>query len=293
MMSRWFSTGLALMVSLAIAACSGGPDSTSAPADPSPPNTVRIQPAERIVALTSLTADLVQTLDGERLVGITGSPLLQQDDRFAGLTTVSQGRVEPDLEQIVALEPDLVVGAAGFHDKTLQRLGELGVSTLTTEVNSWHDLRSLTETLAAVTAADPQPILNRYDACLSQAPDDAPDALLLVSRQPLLTPNKESWAGDFLAQFNVRNLAADLQGQSPFGGYVTLSAEKVLEANPSVLLVVDAGENLLDQLKSEPFWNDLQATQNSQVYEFDYFGLINPGSLDSIERACSHLAELK
>jgi iron complex transport system substrate-binding protein len=248
--------------------------------------------ADRIVALTSLSADLVHTLDDDALVGIPGNELLRQDARFTDLPTVSEGRAEPDLEQIVALEPTLVIGAAGFHDRTLQRLAELGTPTLTTEVNSWDDLRALTASLAAMVDASPQPLLDRYDACLAQAPDASPTTLVLVSRQPLLTPNQTSWAGDFLTQFNIENVAADLQGDSPFQGYITLPEEKVLAANPEVLLVVDAGENLLDQLKGEPFWNQLKATQGEQVYSFDYFGLVNPGSLASIERTCSELGNL-
>lgn len=269
---------------LPLAACSGqSTPLAEAPADESEP---------RIVALTSLTADLVQTLEGEALVGIPGNELLRGDDRFANLPTVSEGRTEPDLEQIVALEPTLVIGAAGFHDRTLQRLEELGTPTLTTEVNSWADLRDLTTALATTLEADPQPLLDRYDACLAQAPTDSPSTLVLVSRQPLLSPNKTSWAGDFLAQFKVNNVAADLQGESPFDGYITLPEEKVLAVNPDVLLVVDAGENLLEQLKGEPFWGQIQATQQGQVHSFDYFGLVNPGSIASIERTCEQLGRL-
>lgn len=269
---------------LPLAACSG---------QDSPTATVPTETTEtRIVALTSLTADLVHSLNDNALVGIPGNALLRDDDRFGSLPTVSEGRTEPDLEQIVALEPTLVIGAAGFHDRTLQRLKELGTPTLTTEVNSWNDLRELTESLATTVEANPQPLLDRYDACLAQASENSPSTLVLVSRQPLLTPNKASWAGDFLTQFNVANVAADLQGDSPFDGYITLPEEKVLNANPEVLLVVDAGENLLDQLKSEPFWSQLKATQQDQVYSFDYFGLVNPGSLASIEQTCNQLGTL-
>lgn len=269
---------------LPLAACSG----QDAPLAEAPADESEI----RIVALTSLTADLVQTLEGEALVGIPGNELLRGDDRFANLPTVSEGRTEPDLEQIVALEPTLVIGAAGFHDRTLQRLEELGTPTLTTEVNSWADLRDLTTALATTLEANPQPLLDRYDACLAQAPTDSPSTLVLVSRQPLLSPNKTSWAGDFLAQFKVKNVAADLQGESPFDGYITLPEEKVLAANPDVLLVVDAGENLLEQLKGEPFWGQIKATQQGQVHSFDYFGLVNPGSIASIERTCEQLSTL-
>lgn len=293
-----FMRGLGMLGLGAIAACSGTNDAS---VSPSPVTEVAegvetvVAPAEvadKIVTLTSLTADIVHTLDAEKLVGIPGSPILRQSDRFAGLEVVSEGRTEPDLEKIVALEPNLVIGAEGFHDKALENLQGLGITTLAVNIDSWDALATLTEDLASRTGTDPQPLLTRYEACLAQAPDTAPTAVVLVSRQPLLSPNKDSWAGDFLAQFNIQNLTADLQGESPFDGYITLSEEKVLTENPEILLVINTGEGLLEQLKGDAFWGQLKAAQEAAVYSFDYFGLINPGSLASIEATCTQLSQL-
>lgn len=251
-----------------------------------------IESAERVVALTSLSADLTGNLDATKLVGIPGSRLLAQNPLFAEIPTVSEGRTEPDLEKIIELQPDLVIGAKGFHDKALERLSDLDIAVLSVDINSWENLRSFTTTLATALDADATPLMERYDACLAQPADDNPSALVLVSRQPILAPNKNSWAGDFLSQFNIQNLAADLQGESEFDGYVTLSAEKVIEADPDSLMVVDTGEDLLGQLKSESFWNQLSATKEGNVVSFDYFGMVNPGSIDSIEATCAQLKSL-
>jgi len=295
MKTRYLMPGFAVALVGAIAACSTNPAPEAPTADTAESATETAAPTETvdtIVALTALTADIVHTLDADKLVGIPGSPILREGDRFAGLEVVSEGRAEPDLEKIVALEPDLVLGAIGFHDKSLARLEALGIETLAVNVDGWNALRTLTEDLAQQIGADPTPLLDRYDACLAQAPESSPSALVLVSRQPLLSPNKDSWAGDFLAQFNIQNLTAELQGESPFDGYVTLSEEKVLTSNPEALLVVDTGENLLEQLKGDAFWGDLQATQTEAVYTFDYFGLVNPGSIASIEQTCDQLSQL-
>jgi iron complex transport system substrate-binding protein len=284
----------------AIAACAGGNGpgaiAPNAPADSAIENSAQgvesAESADRIVALTSLTADIIHTLDDDRLVGIPGSPLLRQDPRFSALDIVSEGQVEPDLEKIVALEPNLVIGAQGFHDKTLARLSDLGIQTLPVDVASWENLKQLTQDLAQRIDADPQPLLARYEACLAQASETTLSVLVLVSRQPLLSPNKESWAGDFLTQFNVKNLTAELQGQSPFSGYITLSEEKVLDADPDLLLIVETDNTLLSQLQQDAFWGQLKATQSNQIHTFEYFGLVNPGSLASIEATCQKLATL-
>ena len=248
---------------------------------------------QKIIALTSISADIVQELAADALVGIPGSSLLTNDSRFEGLTVVSSGRTEPDLEKIVALKPDLVIGAAGFHDKTLERLTDLEIAVLSADIKGWENLKNLTQDLATQLDVDPTPLVERYDACLSQASDSGSTAIVLASREPLLSPNKDSWAGDFLEKFNVQNLTADLQGQSEFQGYITLSPEKVLEMNPEQLYFVASGggvEEEITQLKTDPFWSQLAAVQSDQVYGFDYHGLINPGSVSSIEQVCKKLS---
>ncbi|PSB67641.1 iron ABC transporter substrate-binding protein, partial [filamentous cyanobacterium CCP1] len=73
---------------------------------------------------------------------------------------------------------------------------------------------------------------------------------------------------------------------------ITLSPEKILESNPEVLMVVEMGENTLKGFSEEPLWSQLQAVQTNRVYEFDYYGLINPGSVETIEAACTTLREV-
>ena len=258
------------------------------------PAETAIAPATKVVALSSISSDLVETLDDDALVGVAGSRLIAEDSRFNGLTVVSQGRTEPDLEKIIALEPDLVIGAEGFHKKTLQRMEDLNIPTLAYDIDSWAALDSFTQELALRLGDDAEGVRDRYDACLAKASDASKpeSALILVSRQPMLSPNKDSWAGDFLNQFNINNIAADWQGESEFNGYVTLSAEKVLEADPGALFVINTGDDIVGQFKAEPFWSQLKATQTDQVHVFEYFGLINPGSLASIEDTCEKLGNL-
>jgi iron complex transport system substrate-binding protein len=298
--THWVTIALTLLLGLlpiSLVAC--GVDSPSASSPPSltseepiatsDSTPLAITAANRVVALTPLTADIVQQLDRQKLVGIPGNELLRQDTRFAGITTVSGGQTPPNLEQIIALEPDFVVGAAGFHDQVLQRLEALNIDTLLTNVDSWQSLNRLTQTLATAIDADPKPLLNRYETFLSDLPQSAKSTLVLISQQPILSPNKTSWAGDLLRQFRAKNLTAELQGQSPFGGYITLSPEKILEANPEILILVDTGDNILQQFQSQPFWSQLQAVKDDRIHVFDYYGLVNPGSIGKIEQACTQL----
>ncbi|MEH1927520.1 ABC transporter substrate-binding protein [Nostoc sp.] len=300
---RWLLSALALLISIVLAACTTATTQQPQTKVINPTETTNINSqqflkgsAKRVVALSSLSADIISRLDPTKIVGITGSRLFKNDSRFKDISRVSEGQNPPNLEKVVALKPDLVIGAEGFSNIPIQKLQQLGIPTFLTKVNNWESLEELTKTLAKSIDADPQPLLNRYKTFLPEKPTPGFSTLALVSRQPILAPNKNSWAGDLLAKFQAKNIAADLQGKSPIAGYVSLSAEKVLEANPEVIILVNPPQGnssvaLLDSLKKEVFWQQLQATKNNRIYVFDYFGLVNPGSIDAIEKACQQLKE--
>ncbi len=279
MVRRWILSLAPILLSLALVACTAANQQNA--------NSKKI--SSRVVTLTSLSSDIVYQLDKTKLVGIAGSRLLTKDSRFKDIAQVSQGQTPPNLEKIVALKPDLVVGNAEFHAQILPKLQEMGIPTLSLNIKKWNDLAEITNSLARAIEADPAPLLARYQTFLGKPTAESPSTLVLVSRQPILAPNKDSWAGDLLAKFGAKNLVADLQGQSPVGGYVTLSPEKILQENPETILLVDSGQDILKEFKAEPFWNQLKATQTNRVHIFDYYGLVNPGSLDKIEEACNQL----
>jgi iron complex transport system substrate-binding protein len=289
MYNRYISSIFAILLSFLLLACS-----TASTQQPSATNIN--QTAKKVVALSSLAADIISQLDQTKLVGIAGSKLFKDNPQFQKLPRVSEGQNPPNLEKIVALKPDLVIGAEGFSNQITDKLKQLGIPIYLTQVKTWESLQELTKTLAKLIDADPQPLLNRYKTFLPEKQSPTLSTLVLVSRQPILAPNKTSWAGDLLTKFPTTNLAASLQGSSPIGGYVTLSAEKVLQANPDVIIVVNSPQQtdaaLLDSFKKEAFWKELKATKNNRVYVFDYYGLVNPGSIDAIEKACKQLKQV-
>jgi iron complex transport system substrate-binding protein len=250
-------------------------------------------PVNTVASLTTLTADILYRLAPNKLVGIPAGRLLEEDPRFQGFTRLGLGN-QPNLEQLVALQPDWVVGASGFHTALAERLQELGIPTYLTRVDNWAALEETITTLAAAVGADPDPLLQEYGSLLPrELPPVRPKTLLLAGTQPILSPNRQSWAGDLLERFGADNLTATLQSQGQFRGYVTLSAERILEANPEVLLVVNPeAADPLEFFQSRPFWDQLQAVQTKRVYGFDYYGLVNPGSLEKIRAACEQLARI-
>ncbi|WP_315791982.1 ABC transporter substrate-binding protein [Fischerella sp. JS2] len=261
---------------------------------PTPAQLVPKDTANRVVSLSAITTDIISQLDQSKLVGMTGSSLFKNNSRLQNIPRVNEVRTPLNLEKVIALKPDLIIAPTGFYVQEMGKLQQLGIATYTYHLNSWEALQQLTQTLAQLIAADPQPLLNRYQSFLANKSNYQYSTLVLTSIKPVLSPNKNSWAGDLLTKFKAKNVTADLQGKSQFRGYVTLSPEKILQENPEVLILVNTPQpqsrtELLESWQKEPFWQQLQAIKNNRVYIFDYHGLVNPGSIDAIEATCKQL----
>lgn len=246
--------------------------------------------AKRVVSLNSLGADIVFKLDQTKLVGRPGTQLLEGDDKLSQVPTISQGQMLPELEKITSLNPDLVICSVGFHSGLAKKLEQQGIHVLLTHTDSWLDLKSLTETLAGFIEANPEQLLNKYESMLGSKLTDTPTTLVLVAKDPILAPNKGSWASDMLYQLGINSPTYELQSSSSRRGFALLSPEQIKTEDPEVLIVISTeSEPLIEYYNSQPFWNDLKAERNNRVYLFDYYGLIIPGSIKAIEETINKL----
>ena len=255
-------------------------------------NRNKISENRGIVSLTSLTSDIIFTLKPDALIGIPGSSILRKNQNFDNIPTISEGRTPPNIEKIISLNPSLVIGSKGFHDKTLDKLEELGIGVLSTKVNSWPSLISLIENISELTNSNSQRVYEKLESCFIEASPKNKKVVVLVSTKPLLSPNNESWAGSLLEKFNLKNLTADLEGSGRMKGYLNLSPEWLIKEEPDNLILIRFGDEQYNQYNSLPFWKDLKAVKNNNINYFEYYGLINVGSLNSINKTCEKLESL-
>ena len=248
----------------------------------------------RIIALTSLSADLVNQINNKNLVGIPGSSLLIKNNDFDNITIVSRGRMQPDLEKIINLNPNLVIGASGFHDKTLSEIKRLGIDTLSTNIKSLDSLdnfyKDLQRKLEVNNLTSIKEVLKNCYPNYSQDKKNNKKVVALVSVKPILSPGSTSWAGSLISNFRLDNLSANIKNKSQFKGYTNLSLEWLLKAKPNNLILIKTPGSDISQYKNLPVWQKLPAVKNNKIFEFDYYGLINPGNLVSIDEACKKLS---
>jgi len=247
----------------------------------------------RIVALTSLAADLVTTLNPGVIVGVPGTALTKQDARYQGIKRVSSGRSQPNIEAIVSLRPDLVIGATGFHSKTMSNLKRLGIKTLTFKIDRWSRLTEAADSLSKLIPNNGS-LQKRLSKICPASPAKASSkklsVLIIAGINPKLSPARQSWSGSLLDRLSLKNATIGLSGDSQFSGYITMSNERLLSLKPDRVLTVDpAGGLKSEYLLMQKYFSGLN---QDDFISMDYYGLINPGSLKSINNACDRLRKL-
>ena len=247
---------------------------------------------KRIVSLNSLGADIVSQLDNKSLIGIPGSTLLKKEDKFADKIIISEGRMPPSLEKIIKLKPTLVIGSAGFHDRILEKLNQFNIETLKTNTKSIDQLEILIKDLAFYLNKNPSSVNDNIKSCYFNTSKDRGSAVILASTKPLLSPNSNSWAGKLLDRFNFDNISKDLESKTEFKGYVNLSPEIILKKKPSKIIVISFPGMNQNSLLANPILKKIINSNKNQIVTFNYYGLINPGSLKTINSACIKLSNI-
>ena len=252
---------------------------------------------KRIVSLSSISADIVNTISPDQLVAIPGSSLFKNKQEFSNLPIISMGRTPPNLEKIVSLDPDLVIGAKGFHGKIIKKLNDININTISYDLRNWNDLEDLIMSVANELNLSDQNIVenvinNNLNNCNAIKSNKSGNLIVLASTKPILSPNSDSWAGELLNRFNLNSLTKDIDSKSQFKGYINLSPEWLLKQDPDNLILIETRTGQFNEFGITKPFSNLTAVKNNKVYRFNYYGLINPGSLNSINDACNKLKNI-
>jgi iron complex transport system substrate-binding protein len=229
--------------------------------------TVRVpQPVQRIVSLAPSLTETVYALGvQDRLVGDTDYCDYPPD---AQKKTKVGGAINPSLEQVVALRPDLVLVTKGLNViETVNALDNLGVSSYATDPHTVQEIISSTERLAgvlgvpeagAVLGAD----LERHLAELQQRLSGLPPrrVLFIVWSDPLISVGKGTFIADAMRLAGATSIVDSAQD------WPHMSLEEVVRLQPEFLVFAashsDSAQNDFDVLAERPGWRGLDAVRN-------------------------------
>lgn len=198
-----------------------------------------------------------------------GSPLLRgiPPDLAQGLTLVGTPD-QPNLEAILKLKPDLILGREfqrGFY-------GPLSAIAPTVIIN-WQDggfkenLQTLATLLDQTEAA--QSVLNRYQRRLQQLQQALGDRLntltvsvITVQGPAIKTFGLHSTLGEVLQDANLQRPAPQTQPT----GRIDLSLEQLTAHDGDVLFLIHEGGSEITSYQQSPLWQKLQAAQNERIH---------------------------
>jgi len=201
-------------------------------------NSVRLaQPARRIVSLAPHATELLFSAGaGERVVGVVEfsdyPPAAQRLPRVGSYNAV-------DLEAILALHPDLVVGwASGNPPGLAAQLRGLGLAVFLSEPRALEDVASNLERLGQLAGSEAQAARAAADyrarlRGLRERYAGRPPVRVFyqIWHRPLLTVNGEQLISKVIRLCGGRNVFADLPTLVP-----SLDVEAVLAADPDAIL---------------------------------------------------------
>jgi iron complex transport system substrate-binding protein len=233
-------------------------------------------PPQRIVSLLPSLTETVCALDAcQRLVGV---------DRYsnypAQVRTLPQvgGGLDPNIEAIVALKPDLVL--MSMSSRAAERLEALGLKVAALDTKTHTDVRRVLEkvgTLLGVGVGDAQRVWRTIDAGVAAAAQSlSPKArntrvYFEVSRGPYAA-GETSFIGETLTRLGVKNVVP-----ASLGPFPKLNPEYVVRANPDVIMI---GNRSMQAMVPYPGWQSIKAVREQRICVFpndDAETIVRPG----------------
>jgi iron complex transport system substrate-binding protein len=198
------------------------------------PETASIQTPHRIVTLAPNVTEMVLALGaGDRISGTDDF----SSDAIAAATPGRQlprvGGIQPNLEKIVGVRPDLVIANAAGLPPTLGRaLAAVHIPLLVVTNERLADIARSMKTIGDALGADSTPAVASLNASLARARrtrTKAPRVMLAVWPDPLYVAGNNTFAGDLFALCGARN-AVEVNGWPQY------SLESFVANPPEILL---------------------------------------------------------
>ncbi len=229
---------------------------------------------QRIVSiLPSLTESVCELGHCARLVGV--DRYSNYPDSVQKLPVVGGG-LDPNVEAIVALRPDVVLMAKS--SRVGERLEALGIKVVALEPKSHADVQRVMLKLGQLLeVADAQRIWRAIDAGVSAAAQSIPAnargaRVYFEVNQGPYAASETSFIGETLSRLGAKNIVPGKLGPFP-----KLNPEYIVRANPDLIMI---GQRSADGLQQRPGWQSIRALREQRLCIFaseDANVLVRPG----------------
>ena len=220
------------------------------------------QPPQRIVSLLpSLTETVCELGACARLVGVD-----RYSDFPASVKQLPQvgGGLDPNIEAIVALKPDLVLMATS--SRAGERLRSLGLKVLALEPKTHADVKRVLDKVGQVLGvSDAARVWRVIDAAMQAAAQSLPKSVGNTRVYFEVNPGpygagEVSFIGETLTRLGAKNIIP-----AKLGPFPKLNPEFIVRANPDVIMI---GQRSLGSMGQRPGWAGMRAMREQRLCVF-------------------------
>lgn len=235
------------------------------------------KPAARVVCLDGTCIDALAELGLQPVASVQWAQVTSPLFFGPEVSTTKLGGTffEPDIEGVVAANPELVIGSGGVHAELGKALGgvPLYLNKIATDEAAIDNLRNIADLTGRREQADAA--IEKYRATLAAyKPGKRPISALSMyggATDDIGVDALDSATGRLLARYTNYPWPNAGEGQS---GFLEIGLESILKQDPAYIWVLDFGfdpkkKPLLEQLAAQPLWKRLSAVKNGQVYAAD------------------------
>jgi iron complex transport system substrate-binding protein len=225
----------------------------------------------RAVSLSPSLTNTVYALGAATdLVGVTDYTIYPPE---AAKQKPSVGAVvNPSLERIVALHPDLVLALPEFNGaETIEGLRRLGIPVFlfnTANIaNIYHSIDTVGRVMGRereATAMVAQLRAREEKVRAQSAGKDKPSALLVLSIDPLITAGKNAFITEMIEAAGARSVTDDVKQD-----WLQMNVEAILPRKPDYILLMKNGPVTLKDMQQHAGWNSLAAVQHGRIIVVD------------------------
>ena len=219
---------------------------------------------DRIVVLDPAVVEMVYLLGGEdKLVGIAKleRSKIWPEEKTEKVESVGTF-INPSLEKIIALKPDLVIESFHSSDAIDKSLSSNNIEIIKIQANSIEDIFKNFQKVAKILGKEKEAekiIAEKRQKIEEIKKIDTTEkkGLFILAPTPMRVFGKGTLPNDIMEMLNIKNIAAGMEGMSP-----TLTPEYIIKENPDIILtfVKDPQEIV----KVNPQIKDISAIKNNK-----------------------------
>lgn len=241
---------------------------------------------ERIVSLAPSNTEILFSLGlGDRIVGVTTEcdypKEAMEKDKVGDYKGIN-------IEKVIELEPDLVIGYGEVDEGIASKIKEAGISLVSYEPESIDEIIDVIKKIGEVTGKEEEAkkVTEDMNAKKGKILDKIKDAeevkvFYEVWNDPLMAAGPGSFMDELINLAGGENIAKDAKGEYP-----EFDQEQLIERNPDVYLTADDNEDkTVESIKIRPGYETMDAIKNDRIYLLEPNIVSRPGPriIDALE----------